>query len=108
MKAKKDNMNNLYKILGAIGIVISLAGCATTGPTTIVNNNVYVAISPPDTLYNCPQLAKFPNPKTLTNLQLANLITELVKDNRICGLSEKSIKDYVAKIKAQIEANNKA
>ena len=98
-------MLKISKIFAAGFISIALAGCATTSPTTIVTKQVNFAVVPPTTLYNCPQVRTFPNPATLTNEQLATLITTLVKNNKVCGINMASIKDYVAKAKAQIEAN---
>ena len=101
-------MNKLYSIIAIACLALPLAACATTGPTTIITKDIPVVIAPPDTLYSCPQVSTLPNPATLTNRDLANLITTLVKNNRVCGANMSSIQTYVAKARMQILANQKS
>lgn len=88
--------------------VLSLTACTTTSPTTIVTKEVSVVVAAPDTLYNCPKVGTLPNPDTLTNRDLANLITRLSYNNKVCAANMVSIRNYVAKAKAAIAAKNAA
>ena len=100
-------MNKITALISAGLLSLTLAGCATTGPTTIITQQVPVVVAAPDTLYVCPQVNKFPAPDTLTNAQLATLIVTLVKNNKVCGANMGAIKSYVDKARMQILTNNK-
>ncbi len=86
-------------------LMLPVAACATTNPTTIITQQQFVAISPPASSYDCPKTA-LPDPSKLTNRDLANLITSLSKNNHICAASMASIKAYVANAKVLIAKKN--
>lgn len=95
-----------YAIIALSAMLLPLAACATTSQTVVVQQEPIV-IAPPNTLYSCPQVSKLPDPATLTNRDLANLITTLIKDNKICGANMNSIRTYVDKARMQILENKK-
>lgn len=65
--------------------------------------NKYVVVSPPGSLYNCPQIKKWPNIKNMRELQVAQTIVTLAQNNRTCGASMNAIKSYVANAQRRIE-----
>lgn len=89
-----------------IACFLGLVGCQHTQPSILKTE--YVVVDIPTSFYYCPQLAseKIPNPETLTNEQLAGFITILVKYNKACGISMKSIRKFEAQGKKLIEARN--
>lgn len=101
----------IYTIL-TIALLSPLAACATTGTSpnapVIITKDVNHVIEPPATLFYCPQLSKLPNPSTLTNRDLANLITTLMKNNQTCGYNMIAIENYIKRAKAAIETENKS
>lgn len=80
-----------------IAALLTLSACATAPPPVVVHDNV--VIIPPDALFRCPQLAKIPDPNTLTDIQVADMINHLDADNRICRDSLLAIKKYLENAK---------
>lgn len=70
-----------------------LAGCAKNQPI-VIDQTQYRDIVIPESLYNCPQ-AKIPSGQGLTNRQVANTISTLVKNNQICKINNDKIRQYV-------------
>ena len=70
-----------YGVLLLMGI--TLAGCATSQPTTAIITRNAVVIKPSEALYKC-DTTRLPDPKTLTDKQIAFYITELVRNNEEC------------------------
>jgi hypothetical protein len=79
------------KQLTAILLALMLAGCQT-GPNLIREKPVLVAI--PQELYKCPLVTKWPNPQTLTDVQVAKLLVLLQRHNLTCHSSMEAIKKF--------------
>jgi len=88
------------RILAGLFIVALLGGC-TQGPGITLDR--YHVITAPPSMYNCPQVREFPNPDTLTDVQVAHLIVTLQKYNRICNLSIESLKKFYDEAKTRFE-----
>lgn len=80
-------LNVLFIICGAL----MLSACQTTGTT--ITKQVPVVIKPPETLYYCPIVEKFPVKPT--NKKVADLIVTLDKNNKVCHSNINAIKKYV-------------
>jgi len=63
--------------------LIVLTGCASTPPQTLVKTEQIVVI-PDRSLFNCPNVRRFPNPETLTDAEVAKLMVTLHKNNTEC------------------------
>lgn len=92
------------KYIAALVLLLTLGGCMTSKvePPVVINRTI--VISPPETLFNCPQIGKLPNWETLTNQQLADLIEKLYRYNKICKINMNAIEEYVAKAQAALDA----
>lgn len=103
-------MNKIITTLLGVGLIgITLSGCGTfksDTSTTIVTQQRVVIIEPPRTLYRCPQVSELPDPDTLTNQEVANIIVELSEANSVCKTNIDAIRDYVARAKANVERRN--
>jgi formylmethanofuran:tetrahydromethanopterin formyltransferase len=84
-----------------IPFALLLGGCQTTG--SIITTNRYQVITPSASMYNCPSIKDFPDPKNLTDIQVGRLIVHLYENNRICKNSLDSIKTFLDSAKARIE-----
>lgn len=82
----------------AFGLVVVLAGCSST---RVAPNNHYVLVEPPAEFLYCPQLQSIPDADTLTNAQVAQVIITLDRNNKVCALNMRKIKEF-------IELNRKA
>lgn len=78
-----------------------LAGCNSVQPT-IISNHATVII-PSDSMYNCPLYKNFPKTTTLNDIEVAKIIVELYKDNRMCKNSMDSIHKFLNDAKTKIE-----
>ena len=77
-----------------------LAGCGTT---RLLTTKEQVVILPSESMYNCPTVSYFPKPETLTDLQVARLLVELQRDNKVCKNSIDSIRRYLTEAKQSVE-----
>lgn len=88
-------MRNMWIVALACGLVMFAGGCATKPEPIVVDKSIVVVAKPPETLYKCPQIKQFPNPETLTNKEVAQVISRLVEANMICGINMDQIKAYI-------------
>lgn len=80
-----------------------LCGCNTVTPNIITNRATVVV--PADSMYACPVLTNLPKVDTLTDVEVAKVMVELYKDNRMCRSSMNAIRKYLADAKARIESS---
>ena len=82
-----------------------LAGCATTSQPTLVRTE-QVVIIPDNSLFNCPNVRRFPNPENLTDAQVAELLVTLHRNNTNCQRNINAIKQALEEAKKTAEQNN--
>lgn len=83
----------MMKIYGSILLCFILIGCQSSAKIQIVEQTKIVI--PPEELFQCPELKNYPNPKTLTNYQVAQIIAKLAKNNSICRNNIEAIENYL-------------
>jgi hypothetical protein len=93
------------KKLLLIAPALFLAGCATTSQPTLVRTE-QVVIIPDNSLFNCPNVRKFPNPENLTDAQVAELLVTLHRNNTNCQRNINAIKQALEEAKKTAEQNN--
>lgn len=84
---------------------LMLAGCATTTPPALVRTEQVVVI-PDNSLFNCPNVRRFPNPENLTDAQVAELLVTLHRNNTNCQRNINAIKTALEEAKKTAEQNN--
>jgi hypothetical protein len=84
----------------ALGMMVGLSGCQTTNPT-IIRSERLVAYDIPKQFLRCDGVT-YPNPATLTDAQVAELLVKLDGANSKCRNNMEAIKAYIAKAKARI------
>jgi hypothetical protein len=90
-----------YFVLTAAFLLLAgllLAGCVSAPLTS----ERHVVVAPPEDLYNC-QLVNFPDYRTLTDKQVARLITDLHRANVTCKTSLDAVKAYIEKAKRTVD-----
>lgn len=75
--------------------VLALSACTTTRSPTLISQQ-YVVVMPPDKLRNCPTIKNYPNPNTLTDVQVAKLLNQLDRNNRVCKNNIEAIYAYLS------------
>jgi hypothetical protein len=94
------------KKLLLIAPALFLAGCATTSQPTLVRTE-QVVIIPDNSLFNCPNVRRFPNPENLTDAQVAELLVTLHRNNTNCQRNINAIKQALEEAKKTAEQNNR-
>ena len=97
----------MNKIIPLIICSIFLVSCNSTStdkpPMQVLTRVKYKAIRIPNSYYDCPVVEKWPNPATLSDIQVANLLVELYSNNHKCKNSLNAIKTYIEKVNKVIE-----
>ena len=77
-----------------------LAGCQTA---QIVTTKEQVVVVPSAGMYECPTVSSYPDPKTLTDIEVAKLIVQLDRYNKTCKNSIEAIRQYLESAKKTAE-----
>ena len=81
-----------------------LVACASE--PVVVRSVQHQVIMPQESMFNCPTLASFPEPRTLTDVQVARLIVQLYQNNTTCRNSMTTLRQFLENAKRTAEANN--
>ena len=82
---------------------LALIGCAKAPPPQTLIKTEQIVVIPDRTLFNCPNVRKFPNPDTLTDVQVANLLITLHSNNTKCQKNINTIWKTLEENKKTIE-----
>jgi len=84
-------------------LTLGLASCQST-QQVIIKEKLKV-ITPDEVMYYCPVLTKkdFPNSVTLTDTQVARLLTKAAQNNWTCASSMKALKKFIKESKVIAE-----
>jgi outer membrane PBP1 activator LpoA protein len=63
---------------------LCLAGCASAPPPQFITKTELQVYIPEKTMFYCQNVRRFPNPDTLTDVQVAKLLVELHLKNTEC------------------------
>ena len=63
---------------------LCLAGCASAPPPQFITKTELQVYVPEKTMFYCQNVRRFPNPETLTDVQVAKLLVELHSKNTEC------------------------
>lgn len=82
-----------------------LVACASE--PVVVRSAQHQVVMPQESMYNCPTIASFPEPRTLTDVQVARLIVQLYQNNTTCRNSMNALRQFLENAKKTAEANNR-
>ena len=88
------------KIICVAAIALALAGCSSTVQQALVRTE-YRVITPERSMFYCQNVRRFPNPNTLTDIQVAKLLVELHKNNTECQKNMNAIWESIDASKKQ-------
>lgn len=89
--------------LALIGLV--LVACSGTPDPIVLTSKTQVVVLPDEKMYECPVVTAFPNPKTLTDIQVAKLLIQLHSNNLTCKNNMVAIKTFLEKAKMATTEN---
>lgn len=89
------------KLLYVIPLALAISACQST--TETLRSTEYRVVMPDSSMFNCPVLKQFPNPATLTDVQVARTVVQLYKNNVTCKNSIVAIEEFLKKAQATIE-----
>jgi hypothetical protein len=87
------------RILLAVITSLTLAGCAKDLPPQVITKTELKVVMPERTMFYCQNVRKFPNPDTLTDVQVAKLLVELHSKNTECQKNMNSVYKFLDEAK---------
>lgn len=87
-------------------ILLGLTACGGEVGTEVVTSTKQMVVLPPDRLYECPQVDFFPDPKKLTDLQVARLIVTQHSNLVQCKNSLSAVKKFLQDAKKTVETSS--
>ncbi len=90
-------MNKLLIIAAAL----ALAGCQTE---QVVTKTQLEVVIPDRSLFTCPT-SRYPNPETLTDVEVAKLLVTMQRNNADCRRNMNAIRTFLEDAKAQAEVS---
>ena len=91
------------KILLAVVAMIGLAGCAKPLPPQVLTKTEMQVLVPDRTMFYCKNVRKFPNPDTLTDVEVAKLLVELHSKNTECQKNMNALYKFLDEAKKRSE-----
>lgn len=88
------------KRLLIIPLILGISACSTP-PQTV--RTEWRVVKPSAAMYECPLLKRWPNPDTLTDVQVAKTLVQLYKNNAKCKNSVDAIQRFLDKAEHRIE-----
>ena len=83
-----------------IGVLL-LGACGSDDP--VVTSTKYRVVIPEESMFACDTVERFPESRTLTDLQVARLLVELHQNNVRCRNSVQAIRQFLEDSRARIE-----
>jgi hypothetical protein len=102
-------MNSFFRIAGAAALTLFLVGCNEDAAQIAQIRTQYVAIVPPDTLYECPKKPARPAAGadgTIKDSQVAEFLVKLDAAHSICSRNLKAIRAFATQAKLKVESAN--
>lgn len=90
------------RIVAALGAGLLLSACASPEPV-VVTSTKYRVVVPEESMFACDTVSRFPEPRTLTDLQVARLLVELHQNNVRCRNSMQAIRHFLEDAKIRVE-----
>jgi hypothetical protein len=87
----------------AVASAVALSGCSPGNPI-LIKSEIRV-VTPSPEMYRCPTMARFPNPASLTDVQVAKTLVALYSNNKTCKNSLESIRKFLDNAKREAESN---
>lgn len=87
-------------------VPVLLVLCACGSEPQFITTQKQIVVLPDVQMYRCPVITLFPNPETLTDIQVAKLLIQLHSNNLECKNSLVAIKAFLEKAKMATETSS--
>jgi hypothetical protein len=87
-------------------VLVALTGCGTEDETPVLTKTVHTVVMPNFESYPCPTPPPLPDPKKLTDLQVARTLAQAYTNNAQCRQSSESMRRFLEESKKKLEATN--
>ena len=77
-----------------------LAACGSDRP--IITSSKLVAVMPQEHMFECNVVDTFPEPTTLTDLQVARILIQLYENNQVCRNSINALRTFLESAKTRL------
>ena len=94
------------RVIFASLAALSLAGCAKAPPPQIITKTELQVLVPDKSMFYCQNVRRFPNPDTLTDVQVAKLLVELHGKNTECQKNMNALYKTLDEAKKRTEKKN--
>lgn len=94
------------KLVFAVIASLCLAGCAKAPPPQFITKTELQVYVPEKTMFYCQNVRRFPNPDTLTDVQVAKLLVELHSKNTECQKNMNALYKTLDEAKKKTEKTN--
>jgi starvation-inducible outer membrane lipoprotein len=91
------------KVLLAAIATVGLAGCVTSPPPQLITKTELQVVMPEKTMFYCQNVRRFPNPETLTDVEVAKLLVELHSKNTECQKNMNAVYKFLDEAKKNNE-----
>jgi hypothetical protein len=92
------------KSLIVIAAALALTGCASKPAQVITKTEIQVFV-PDRSMFYCQNVRRFPNPETLTDIEVAKLLIELHSKNTVCQKNMNAVYKTLEGAKAEADTN---
>lgn len=89
------------KKLFIIPLIFALSSCASSNQSLV--RTEYKVVKPSEALYECPIQKRWPNPETLTDVEVAKTLVQLYKNNVKCKTSIEAIRKFLDRADRRIQ-----
>ena len=89
----------------ALVALLLLSACSGESETPILTKTLYTVVMPDFDSYPCPQPPALPDPKKLTDLQVARTLAQTYTNNAQCRQSAEAMRKFLEETKKKLEAN---
>jgi hypothetical protein len=94
------------KVLFVAAVALGVAGCAKPLPPQMLTKTEMQVLVPEKTMFYCQNVRRFPNPETLTDVEVAKLLVELHSKNTECQKNMNAVYKFLDEAKKRSEKKN--
>lgn len=92
----------------AVALLTGLMVSACASEPAVVTTTKYRVVMPDESMFACDTVTRFPEARTLTDLQVARLMVELHQNNIRCRNNMSAIRQFLEDAKSRVETGEES